>query len=148
MVKSAYSEDYPGLSFGAMLDNYRYFTSTEWREFTTSQGKEIVEFIGRYDTPKDSITIYNVENPTPQDVIIHKNSSGDYIVVRRALRGFVKIQFTIYKYEDSDGNSLEISFVGSKFDDEKKYPSSSKKKQWEIIDRISENKKLDNSCFL
>jgi len=36
------------ISIGDALDNYKYFTNTEWREFTTSQGREIVEFKGHY----------------------------------------------------------------------------------------------------
>jgi hypothetical protein len=36
------------LSIGDALDNYKYFTSTEWKEFETSQGREVVEFKGYY----------------------------------------------------------------------------------------------------
>ena len=36
------------ISIGDALDNYKYFTNTEWREFKTSQGREVVEFKGQY----------------------------------------------------------------------------------------------------
>jgi len=45
--KSILDTDY-SISIGDALDNYKYFTKTEWKEFKTSQGKEIVEFEGNY----------------------------------------------------------------------------------------------------
>jgi hypothetical protein len=34
------------LSIGDALDKYKYFTRTEWREFKTEQGRNVVEFKG------------------------------------------------------------------------------------------------------
>jgi len=47
LKRGIYGLDY-SISIGDALDNYKYFTKTEWREFTTSQGREIVEFKGYY----------------------------------------------------------------------------------------------------
>jgi len=44
---SFFVEDY-SMNIGDMLDNYQYFTKTEWKEFTTERGQEIVEFNGYY----------------------------------------------------------------------------------------------------
>jgi hypothetical protein len=48
-VKNAilYDVDY-SISIGDALDKYKYFTKTEWEEFTTANGREIVEFKGYY----------------------------------------------------------------------------------------------------
>ena len=45
--KSVFEDDY-SISIGDALDNYEYFTHTEWSEFTTPQGREVVEFKGNY----------------------------------------------------------------------------------------------------
>ena len=45
--RGIYGIDY-SISIGDALDNYKYFTKTEWKEFTTSQGREVVEFKGYY----------------------------------------------------------------------------------------------------
>jgi len=48
-VKDSVLADFDrSISIGDALDNYKYFTSSEWDEFTTSQGREIVEFKGYY----------------------------------------------------------------------------------------------------
>lgn len=44
---SVWMTDY-SMKVGDALDNYKYFTKTEWKEFTTDRGKEIVEFNGYY----------------------------------------------------------------------------------------------------
>jgi hypothetical protein len=142
MVKNGFDIDYPSMLIGDMLDNYRFFTDTEWTEFTTSQGKEIVQFVGRYENPKDTLTAV-VDEPTPQDVILRYYAwDSRYEVFRGTRKGFVKIQFAIYKQEEDDGTAFEYSYVGTKNDEDKEYGLTSNERQWAIIDAISKNKPL------
>jgi len=45
--KSILDIDY-SISIGEALDNYKFFTKTEWREFTSTERREVVEFKGYY----------------------------------------------------------------------------------------------------
>lgn len=47
-VKKSVYGDYKSLTLGNAFDNYQYFVKTEWREFSTVQGREYVEFKGYY----------------------------------------------------------------------------------------------------
>jgi hypothetical protein len=44
--KSILSDLDDTLSIGDAFDQYKYFTKTEWKEFKTAQGKEVVEMTG------------------------------------------------------------------------------------------------------
>lgn len=48
LVKDYVDEIDPSITLGQALDTYKYFTKTEWEEFTTDRGKEVVEFKGYY----------------------------------------------------------------------------------------------------
>jgi len=41
-------------SVGDALDNYQYFSKTKWEEFTTDQGREVVQFLGYYECTDES----------------------------------------------------------------------------------------------
>lgn len=47
-VKDAVLDIDYSLRIGDVFDNYKYFKKTEWKEFNTKQGKEVVEFNGYY----------------------------------------------------------------------------------------------------
>lgn len=127
MIKKSTILDFPGMYLGDMLDNYKFFTETEWSEFSTPQGEDIVQFVGRYINTEDSI----FEDYYPE----RKN----FIDVRK---GYITIQFTIYKQEMDDGTNFEIAYVGTKRDSAE-YNSTSESEQWSIISKISNNKPLD-----
>ncbi|MFA7446103.1 MAG: hypothetical protein WCY89_09165 [Flavobacteriaceae bacterium] len=49
LVKDHVDDLDPSLTLGEALDNYKYFIKTEWKEFTTQRGQEMVEFNGYYN---------------------------------------------------------------------------------------------------
>jgi len=125
MIKKSTILDFPGMYLGDMLDNYKFFTETEWSEFSTPQGEDIVQFVGRYVNTQDSIFNYS-GGPNPV-----KN----FIDIRK---GYITIQFTIYKQEMDDGTNFEIAYVGTKRDS----AESTERRQLEIMSNISNNKPL------
>lgn len=104
-VKESIFEDDYTLKIGDVFDNYKYFDKTTWEEFTTDQGRDIVEFNGYY-------------------------TQADFVI---------EIQFAINKdrKEDSDGNAIELFYVGYKLPDGREEPSS-----LYIISYIYRNKEL------
>lgn len=55
-VKESILEDDYTLKIGDVFDNYKYFNKTTWEEFTTQQGRDIVEFNGYY-TEADYVVV-------------------------------------------------------------------------------------------
>jgi hypothetical protein len=51
-VKNGTLGNFKNLTIGNALDNYKYFTDTNWRFLETDNGKRIVEFKGIYDADK------------------------------------------------------------------------------------------------
>lgn len=47
-VRLATLHEYPTLRIGDLLENYQYFKSFEWKEFTTKQGEHIISFTADY----------------------------------------------------------------------------------------------------
>ena len=56
IVKNATLSNDHTVFIGDAFENYKYFTKTEWKEFATSQGREIVEFNGYY-SEKEAVVI-------------------------------------------------------------------------------------------
>lgn len=48
-VKNSVWENYPSVTIGDLLENYKYFTEKSWKGFTTENGEEIVEFRAKYE---------------------------------------------------------------------------------------------------
>lgn len=87
-VKKSYMIDDLSISIGDALDKYPNFTKSEWKEFKTPQGKEIVEFQGYYE-----YNGYGVEES--KEVIIC-------------------IQFTLNenRQKDKNGQCFNVSYKG------------------------------------
>ena len=51
-VKNGTLGNFNTLTIGNALDNYKYFTDTDWRFLETQNGKRVVEFKGIYDPEK------------------------------------------------------------------------------------------------
>lgn len=49
LVKDGILNDYPSLTVGEAFDNYSYFSKTEWKNFTATNGRDVVEFEGKLD---------------------------------------------------------------------------------------------------
>jgi len=104
-------------TIGEVLDNYKYFTHTEWEEFTTEQGKEVVQFFGYYEYTRDAIWWSGPKDDPNSyklfvygfDVEIHENKTG-------TISGIVSIQFLMNKDRraDADGATFNVAFVGHK----------------------------------
>jgi hypothetical protein len=60
-VKQSFLDFDQSSTIGEVLDNYRYFTNTEWEEFITDQGKEIVEFKGYYTDDFDNDLVVRIQ---------------------------------------------------------------------------------------
>lgn len=117
LVKNSFLDFDQSATIGEVLDNYQYFTETEWNEFTTEQGKEVVEFVGHYeyidkaiwwDGPKDDPKSYRYVE------FIFDFEIGDNKMA--TVSGIVTIQFLINKdrREDSDGHIFKVAYVGKK----------------------------------
>jgi hypothetical protein len=117
LVKNSFLDFDQSATIGEILDNYQYFTHTEWEEFTTEQGKEIVQFFGYYEYTRKAIWWSGSKDdpksyrlPTVYfDVEIHEDKTG-------TMSGIVSIQFLMNKDRrvDADGHSFNVAFVGCK----------------------------------
>ena len=93
LVKDAiYEEDY-SISIGDALDNYKYFTRTEWKEFTTEQGRDIVEFRGFYFKNDVMVRIQFILNKDLQEDTEGAN---------------FRIGYQCYSYVTYDGEKKEV----------------------------------------
>jgi hypothetical protein len=66
-VKQSVFKDEASMKIGEALDNYKYFKKTEWTEFTTKQGKEVVEFNGYYNQNDIVVRIQFIINKDRQE---------------------------------------------------------------------------------
>lgn len=66
-VKQSVFKDEASMKIGEALDNYKYFKKTEWTEFTTKQGKEVVEFNGYYNQHDIVVRIQFIINKDRQE---------------------------------------------------------------------------------
>jgi hypothetical protein len=72
MVKRSILSDLDhSITIGDALENYKYFKKTEWTNFTTEQGRKIVEFRGYYTKWDAVVTIQFVLN-----VDLHPDREG------------------------------------------------------------------------
>jgi len=49
LVKDGILDGFPSLMVGEAFDNYSYFSKRDWRSFTSTNGREVVEFKGQLD---------------------------------------------------------------------------------------------------
>ncbi|MFP4332825.1 MAG: hypothetical protein ACLFQJ_05950 [Campylobacterales bacterium] len=49
LVKDGVLGNHPSLTVGEAFDNYSYFSKTDWKSFTATNGRDVVEFEGKLD---------------------------------------------------------------------------------------------------
>lgn len=99
MVKNSFLEGYESLTIGEAFDNYKYFKSTEWTEFTADNGTKVVQVdcVGDYDEFKKQADI-EAGNDKAMKMMVGLADLGFY---RK-----VVVQFTI-----NHDDSFEVSNV-------------------------------------
>ena len=119
LVRNSFLDFDQSATIGDVLENYKFFVETDWNEFTTEQGREVVEFVGHYEHtrkaiwwngPKDDINSYRYSVfEYGFDVNIDENKMA-------TRSGIVSIQFLMNKdrKEDANGHTFKVAFVGHK----------------------------------
>lgn len=77
---SVLNTDY-SMKIGDALDNYKYFKKTEWNEFTTKQGQEVVEFNGYYNQNDIVVRIQFIINKDRQE-------DADGLTIKESFEGY------------------------------------------------------------
>jgi len=117
LVRNSFLDFDQSATIGEVLENYKYFVETGWNEFTTEQGREVVEFVDHYEYtkkatwwsgPKDDINSYRCF-VYGFDVNIDENKMA-------TITGIVTVQFIMNKdrREDSEGHTFKVVYVGHK----------------------------------
>ena len=94
IVKDSVLLEDRSISVGEALDNYKYFTNTEWKEFTTSQGREVVEFKGYYSNT---------------DIIIKIQFRMNKDLQEDADGAFFNVNYVGFIYTTAQGEQCEIN---------------------------------------
>jgi len=105
LVRNSFLDFDQSTTIGEALDNYQYFIKTEWTEFTTEQGKEVVEFYGYFeDRVEYKEGMQSFGYPFNLEII-------DGFVEEK---GIVLIQFLMNKDRmlDDEGHRFKVVYVG------------------------------------
>lgn len=92
-VRLATLHEYPTLKIRDLLENYQYFKSFKWKEFTTKQGEHIISFTADYYAEYFPDTTYSWAHQT-----------YDYTVEYKTYKTKFEIQFAVY----TNGSGFKI----------------------------------------
>lgn len=98
IVKKGHLQFDKDITVGGAMDNYKYFKSTEWREFKTNQGRRIVQLTGKLTND-----FFKTQDQA------EANIEGTEIGV---LIGFFENAETIIQFSINPDESFELQYIG------------------------------------